>query len=133
MFNIKLNTNRPQTRLYSYKDRVDMDTSNRMFYIYYLGRYSNKPIFHYGETMDTSLVEFHLRKKVPIYQKKFYVPVEDRVYGKTQFEKYLKKNNLMTTLPVYGMENLDYFTTNDRIKFHNVLSELYYIFQIIEV
>jgi hypothetical protein len=133
MFNINFQSNRPQTRLYSYKDRVDMDTSNRVFFIYYLGRYSNKPIFHYGETMDTSLVEFYLRKKVPIYQKKFYVPVEDHIYGKHQFDKYVKTNNLVTKIPVYGMEKLDYFTTNNKIKFQNVMCELYNIFQIIEV
>lgn len=124
---------RETTKVFSYKDRIDMDTSNRLFFIYYLGRYDNRPMFFYGETMDTSLVEFHLRKKVPIYQKKFHVPVEDHVYGKQSFDRYVKRNNLVATLPVHGMERYDYFTTNNKIKYQDVLSELHRIFQIIEV
>lgn len=124
---------RGTTKVCSYKDSVDMDTSNRLFFVYYLGRYDNRPIFYYGETMDISLIEFHLRKKVPIYQKKFHVPVEDNIYGKQRFDRYVRRNQLVARLPVHGMEGYDYFTTNYKLHYKDILLELYRIFQIIEV
>lgn len=60
----------------SYLDRAPAwyDTHTRVFYIFSLGRYHNKPIYCYGETNDLDAIEFHLKQHLPIYERILYTP-----------------------------------------------------------
>lgn len=127
----KIRTQKP--KICSYKDRIQLDNHDMMFYIYYIGRYKNKPIYNYGQTIDIDIVELHLRQNVPIYKKKLHIPVEHHVYGKQMFDDYVKMNEIDTQIPIHGMEHVDAFTTNEKFNYKHVLNEIYNIFQIIEV
>ncbi len=71
----------------SYYDRAD--TSDRVFYIYNLARYSNRPHYHYGETCDLHYTEFVLKSKVPIYTRVCYHPVDCVTDGLVRFERII--------------------------------------------
>ncbi len=92
----------------SYQDHVEYDNNNKYFYIYYLGRYHNKPIYTYGETLDIDSVEFHLNKTYPFYKKHYVSNVGDKVYSKDKLDKVLKAQTLYKK-----WEEIEVFTTSD--------------------
>lgn len=96
-------------RTKSYMDRVQaFDCSNRVFYIYYVGSYHNKPMFHYGEADHIDLVELRLRRILPYYQCITYTPVRHLVSRRAEFEKAIQDRKVV--LPVLGTESWDAFT-----------------------
>ncbi len=90
------------------------DYNENMFYIYYLGRYRNKPIYTYGETTMIETVEFTLHKNLPFVKKITTHPVDHIVYGKRKFEDFIKNEKLEIDCPVKGIElqSEDFFTTS---------------------
>lgn len=104
MLNLKLN----KFKINCYKDKVDYyDNSNRVFYLYNLGRYHNKYLYHYGTTNDIDLVEYNLRKNIPFYERIIYTPIEDYTYGPKLFDDFIENENLKSTLPIDGLKYLD--------------------------
>ena len=82
--------------------------SEKVFYLYHLGRYYNKSLYHYGESLHPEVVEFNLITNLPYCKKVIQVPVEHRLDGKTQFDEYIKINNLKASLPLkYNNEEMD--------------------------
>ena len=84
----------------SYKDRVSTDNSERVFYLYHLGRYYNTPTYHYGETVHPEVIELSLVKTLPYCKKILEVPVEHRVDGKNKIDEYVAHNDMRTSLPL---------------------------------
>lgn len=55
---------RKTSRINCNNDKIDYyNSNNRVFYLYNLGRYHNKSLYHYGNTNDIDLVEYNLKKK----------------------------------------------------------------------
>jgi hypothetical protein len=71
-----------------YYDRVSVDTCNKVFYVYKLGRYNNRMLYTFGETYDIHATEFRLRSIVPIYEKCFIQPVEEDMKA---YERFVDK------------------------------------------
>jgi len=90
-------------------------------------------MYHYGECLDISTVEFQLRKVLPCYEKRIFIPVDHHVNGKEQFDKFVSKNDLRCQLPLEGIELLDTITTSDQYPWEVIENELYNIYQIVEV
>lgn len=108
----------------SYRDRVDLDNNNRVFFIYSLGRYRNKPLYYFGETIDISSVEYALRKELPFYEQQIVVPVEDSVYGREEFEGFINRHQLEAKLPLEGSSFDSIFTSSESISFDNILDRV---------
>ncbi len=108
----------------NYKDIPCSDTSENVFYIYYLGRYNNTHTYHYGETNDIYSIEFNLSKKLPMYKKLTNIPVDSHIDGYDNFSKFLKKNNLITNnfLTKFPIDIENIFTTNDNVSIDEILS-----------
>lgn len=117
----------------SYFDRVQYETHNSIFYIYYLGRYNNKSIFHYGETQDLYGKEFLLKQKLPIYNKLKAIPIEHNVYGKEKFDNYLKTNKLRIIFPIDDLKDLECFTTSSQTNIKDILLTLNNLYKDVSV
>lgn len=115
----------------SYKDLPDIDASENMFYIYYLGRYNNKAIYHYGETLNLYNVEFNLCKKLPLYKKLLSIPIDYHGDGKEKFDNFLKQNKLNSILSLSNIENI--FITSDDVDIDTILLSVSEIFKEVEV
>jgi hypothetical protein len=102
----------------SYHDKVSITNHNNVFYIYYLGRYNNIPMYHYGETNDIYTSEYKLKKTLPYYKKIKCIPVEDNINGIIKFKKFIEKNKIVFTLD----EDLDVFTTIDDFNIDDILT-----------
>lgn len=96
-----------------YHDRIDVDNSNRVFYVYSLGRYNNMCTYHYGESTDICLTELLLRNKLPFYERRVCIPIEDKVRSKAVFDKYIEDKGIACKIPVTGLENWDAFYSED--------------------
>ena len=75
-----------------YYDRVSIDTHNKVFYIYKLGRYNNKMLYTFGESDDIHATEMRLRSIVPMYEKISVEPVDDDVHKMDKFRDKIKDN-----------------------------------------
>lgn len=117
----------------SYHDRIDTDNTNRIFYIYYLGRYHNAPIYHYGECMDLDVIEFTLKKTIPFYEKVLYIPMDHHFMGKDKFDFFVNKHNLRIEIPILNVNLYDIITTSDIIGHDEIVAEVYNIFKTLEV
>ncbi len=107
----------------NYKDIPCSDTSENVFYIYYLGRYNNTHTYHYGETNDIYSIEFNLSKKLPMYKKITSIPVDSHIDGYDNFYKFLKKYNLTNKFPnKFSIDIENIFTTNDNVGIDEILS-----------
>lgn len=115
----------------SYKDIVSLDYSEKVFYIYSLGRYHNKPLYHYGETLNPETLEFELAKTLPYYKKIVHVPVDTCVDGKDKFELFVKKNELSTQLPLRFSNGIliDVIQTTDDYDIKRILDEVHLAFK----
>jgi hypothetical protein len=96
---------------YSYFDRVDTDNGNKMFAIYALSRYKNRPHYYYCETTDLSLTELKLCKTVPAYKRLYYTPVDSVVNGINDFEKHIQP--LRCKLPIVGCDEWSVFSLDN--------------------
>lgn len=96
---------------YSYFDRVDTDNDNKMFAIYALSKYKNRPHYYYCETTDLSMTELKLCKTVPTYKRVYYTPVDSVVNGINEFEKHIQP--LRCNLPIFGCEEWSVFSLDD--------------------
>lgn len=95
-------------RTKSYLDRASTyDATNRVFFIYYIGTYFNRPLFHYGETDSLELTELRIKRSLPYYQCITYAPVRTHS-RKSEFEALIAQNR--TILPIEGLESWDVFT-----------------------
>jgi hypothetical protein len=97
----------------SYRDSIDYDRSNCVFFLYFLGRYNNMPLYYYGESLDITNIEFKLQRDLPFYEKKIVLPVEDNTHGKDTFDKFVKKNELRTQIPLYILHTNNLSIKND--------------------
>lgn len=100
---------RRMVRTASYLDRAPQwyDMSNRVFYVYSLGRFHNTPMYHYGETSDIDLVEFEMKKRVPYYKRVIYVPLDEDANDSL---RDIIKQKEKVSIPVTGMETWNAFT-----------------------
>lgn len=115
------NQSRQHTITRSYKDKVDIDYNNQMFFIYALGRYQNTPLYYYGTTNDIDLVEFNICSKLPAYKRVLYFPVEHKWQKIDNFEEYLNQNNLRSDVlsQFCGLDNT--FITNNKVSIQNIV------------
>lgn len=86
----------------AYSDRVCADMSNRVFYVYYLGRFNNRPLYHYGESHDAYDAHFRVHRSVPFCKRIVCIPVEDNTGGLQVFEDRVK--DVRCSLPIAGLE-----------------------------
>jgi hypothetical protein len=69
---------RQSTICRSYLDRVDhISTHNKIFFVFDLGRYNNKRIYHFGESPDFYLTEFQIHKSFPVCKPIIIEPATD--------------------------------------------------------
>lgn len=106
----------------SYYDRAD--TSDRIFYIYNLARYNNRPHYHYGETCDLHYTEFALKAKVPIYTRICYYPIDAATDGLARFERIIAPKR--TSLPALPVPNV--FALDDATEMEGILAGVDAIF-----
>lgn len=94
----------------SYFDRPD--TSERIFFIYNLARYDNRPHYHYGETSDLYHTELMLKSRVPIYTRVCYYPVHGG-RGLSEFEAYIQNKRVKTLNidNIFALEDADEMVT----------------------
>ncbi len=119
-YNYNKNSFRKKVIKCSYYDSISYNMHNRMFYIYYLGHYYNKKIYHYGETDDIYMTEYKIKKTFPIYDNIICIPVEDVVYGINDFEIFISKyKTIMPLIEPKITENWDVFEFNDDV---NIIS-----------
>ena len=71
----------------SYMDRVQADSHSRTFYIYYMGRFKNKPYYVYGETDDVYAMELGLVSNTPCHRRIILAPTCDNVYAIEKFNE----------------------------------------------
>jgi hypothetical protein len=102
----------------SYFDRPD--TSDRVFYIYNLARYNNKPHYHYGVTHDLLYTEFLLRSRVPIYKRICYHPIDTTLDCIDRFEKIIADKRVL--LPVFDIDNV--FAIEDSSEMQPILDHV---------
>jgi hypothetical protein len=81
----------------SYFDRVDVDNSNKVFYIYNLARYHNRPHYCFGETHDIHATELVLARTLPLYKRIYVVPVDHVCDGISKFQDQVQP--YITSLP----------------------------------
>lgn len=113
----------------SHLDRVSpYDAHNRVFYIYSVGRFHNKPLYIYGETNDLDLVELQLQATLPMFKKEIALPVEYHMTAIERFDLYIEP--LKTRMPVHGLESLDVFTCDDeaREEVIEMVTDLYRVY-----
>lgn len=102
----------PTLRPRTFMDQASVyDTHNRVFYIYFLGFFNNRPIYHFGETNDLDANELLIRSQLPFYERILYIPTDSHHNALREFIEYIQ--NYRTTLPVHNLEHLDAFTTTD--------------------
>ena len=107
-------------------DRVSMyDTQNRVFYLFYMGRYHNRAMYHYGETNDIDATEFFVKSHVPLYELIMYIPIDTEQGALHQFTDYIQHES--TQLPVHGLEHVAVFspTSLDIKRIVQKIEELY--------
>lgn len=114
----KTKPNRHITRCY--KDRVEYDESNRVFYIYHLSRYHTKSYYHFGSTLDATTKELDLAKVYPYYKKMYEIPMECmHTSGQAAFEAHIQPYRThcpLNTLP-------DIFCLEDHDEIHDILAK----------
>jgi hypothetical protein len=115
----------------SYQDRVSFDYNNRLFYIYDLGRYNNSHIFHYGECMDLTSIEFKIRRYLPVYKRIEYIPMGHIVAGKESFDEYIHRKNIKTKLMFNcgDVETWDVFTIDNNTTLQDVIAYVHTVFK----
>ena len=121
------------SRVHSYLDRVDCDFSNKLFYVFYLGRYNNTPMYTYGETLDIHLLELSLNKRFPTYKKELLIPVNDLVFAKRTVDIFLDVQKLKTEFPLktsVEFEEYEFFTTSESQDISKITEEITDIFRI---
>lgn len=107
----------------SYHDRVTINNHNNIFFIYYLGKYNNVPVYHYGETSDIYASEYKLNQSVPYYKNIKCIPIEDNINGMIKFNDFIEKNNYKITSDVFTLDkDLDLFTTINDFSINDILS-----------
>lgn len=93
----------------SYLDRASIhDTQNRVFYLFYMGRFHNRAMYHYGETNDIAATEFFVKSHVPFYELLLYIPVDTEQDALPKFTEYIQQES--TELPVHSLEHLAVFS-----------------------
>ena len=99
------------------------DSSNRVFYIYYLGNFTNVPLYHYGETDDIDHIDMRLRMNLPFYERVLYTPISYHMGRKDRFEEIISAHR--ATLPVSGLESWNVFTTDAIHEIVEIVEDLY--------
>lgn len=84
------------------------DAHNRVFYLFYLGRYHNSPIYHYGETNDIDVIEFYIQSQLPFYQRIMYIPIDTELDALYAFDKYIQPDQ--SKLPIESLQHLAVFS-----------------------
>lgn len=99
-------------RTASYLDRAPSwyETTNRTMYIYSLGSYHNRSIYHYGETFDIDLIELELKTRVPLYERVMYIPLDHNSILASSIYKLISEKETVR-IPVEGMELWKAFTS----------------------
>lgn len=109
----------------NYYDRVNEDMSNKSFFIYDLGKYNNKNLYYYGETMDITQTEFILKKTLPLYKIIYSAPVDANIDGYNKFNKLIKDHKSKLPLKncsswdIFQTENIDYILDAINVIFNN--------------
>lgn len=107
----------------SYHDNAQTDVSNRVFYIYHLGRFNNRHIYHYGESVDACEVAFRVHRTLPFYKRILCIPTEDAPYGLTRFDSIVQRHRC--TIPVHGLEEWAAFSGMDPDAAVGIAMEVY--------
>lgn len=107
----------------SYYDRPE--TSERIFYIYNLSRYNNRPHYHFGETCDLYYTELLLKSRVPIYTRICYHPIHVATDGITEFHSYIR-DRVSKLPPPIDLDNV--FSLDDATEMEAILAKVDAIF-----
>lgn len=120
-----------QTRLNnckSYSDQVDYFTCNKVVFLFDIGKYYNRRLYHYGETIDIDLVEYKLNRFLPYYNKIIDIPIDKCIDGFEKLESIIEEKGLKTKIPIEGIEDLNVLYTNDGNCIQNLIDEINAIF-----
>lgn len=107
----------------SYHDNVQTDMSNRVFYIYHLGRFNNRHIYHYGEASDAYEVAFRVHRTLPFYKRILCIPAEEAPCGLSRFDSLVQRQRC--TIPVHGLEEWAAFSGMDPHEAVDIAMEVY--------
>ena len=113
----------------SYKDQVDYFTCNKVFFLYDVGRYHNKRLYHYGETIDIDLVEYKLKKNLPYYKKLIDIPIDNCINGFEKLEGIIDKQGLKTKIPVNNIDDIRVLYINDDNCIQDLIDEINSLFK----
>lgn len=98
-----------------------LDNSENVFYIYYIGRYDEEPIFHYGITPDLYSREFELRKHgIEKFIMCRYDVIDHHVWVKDIFEKHIDKFGIQRTIASGDLILHDNFALADDYNYHRI-------------
>jgi hypothetical protein len=105
------------------------DNNEAVFFLYYIGRYNNEPIYKYGVTTDPLELEFRLFSVgVSRFMKLKYEPVDHHVYAFEKFHSEINNLKLNRNLDHYGLSEDNLFALVDNYSFHyisNILDEAF--------
>jgi hypothetical protein len=105
------------------------DNNEAVFFLYYIGRYNNEPIYKYGVTTEPLELEFRLFSVgISKFMKLKYKLVEHHVYAFEKFHSEINNLKLNRNLEGYGLTDDNLFALVDNYNFHyisNILDEAF--------
>lgn len=113
----------------SYKDKVDYFTCHKIFFIFDIGRYHNKRLYHYGETIDIDLTEYKLKKNLPYYKKIIDIPINNCINGFEKIENLIEIQGLKTKIPLDGLDDILILYISDDDCIQNLIDEINIFFR----
>jgi hypothetical protein len=103
-------------------DRASVyDAHNRVFYLFYLGRFQNRPMYHYGETTDIDATEFYIQSQLPFYQRIMYIPIDTKLNAFYEFDEYIQIDH--AKLPVQSLQHLAVFSPSS-LEFEMIIQKI---------
>lgn len=110
----------------SYNDTINSTSHEKVFYLYYLGRYLSKPLYTFGETNDIYSTECYINNKLPYYQLVKTAPIEDNLTSLQKFNDFIECNK--TEIPINNIGINNVFTLDDNINHDMLLFKLELLF-----
>lgn len=113
----------------SYFDRPP-DTSERVFVIYNMARYNNRPHYWYTETADMYSSDLFIRSRLPVHTRICYYPMSAcPTDGMSEFEALIRRHKV-DNFPFLGARAAStVFALDDASEMHDILQKVDAIFR----
>jgi hypothetical protein len=85
--------------------------NDKVFYIYYLGRYRNKHHYTYGISTDLYSTELRIISNLPTYKLLTYYPTDYQENFIEKFEYITKKYKCSS--PIIGLQDMNFISFNE--------------------